>query len=77
MATLRITLSGLMPFRNNGGRTLTIRGEFDPSISPGSPVHFHESVRLIMYSNMNGNASGDALGDWCRLILVPGTGAPA
>lgn len=72
MDTLQTTLPDLTPFYNKGGKILTIHGESDPSIPTGSSVHYHESVRSTMYSNMTFNASSDALGDWYRLFLVPG-----
>ncbi|KAF4553159.1 Tannase and feruloyl esterase-like protein 4 [Elsinoe fawcettii] len=69
---LQTTWPDLTTFRDNGGKVLTYHGESDDSIPAGSSVHYHESVRGIMYPDQNFNESSEALGDWYRLFLVPG-----
>lgn len=70
--TLQTTLPDLTPFYEHGGKILTFHGESDPSIPAASSVHYHESVRRIMYPELTYNASTDAMGHWYRLFLVPG-----
>ncbi|OAK94382.1 tannase and feruloyl esterase [Phaeosphaeriaceae sp. SRC1lsM3a] len=70
--TLQTTLPDLTPFHKNGGKILTFHGESDPSIPAASSVHYHDSVRKIMYPHLTYNASTDAMSDWYRLFLVPG-----
>ncbi|KAF2223656.1 Tannase/feruloyl esterase [Elsinoe ampelina] len=69
---LQTTWPDLSEFRDNGGKVLTFHGESDDSIPAGSSVHYHESVRGIMYPELDFNASTEALGEWYRLFLVPG-----
>ncbi|KAF4625137.1 hypothetical protein G7Y89_g13031 [Cudoniella acicularis] len=70
--TLQTTWPDLTPFHKAGGKVLHFHGESDNSIPTASSVHYHESVRKIMYPNMSFNQSTAALGDWYRLFLVPG-----
>ncbi|KAJ9665464.1 hypothetical protein H2201_004346 [Coniosporium apollinis] len=70
--TLHTTWPDLTPFQQAGGKVLHYHGESDNSIPTASSVRYHESVRQIMYGNMNFNDSQAALGDWYRLFLVPG-----
>lgn len=70
--SLQTTLADLTPLHENGGKILHYHGEQDSSIPTGSSVHFHESVRQVMYPNMSFNDSSAALADWYRLFLVPG-----
>jgi tannase len=70
--SLQTTLTDLTPLHQNGGKILHFHGEQDSSIPTGSSVHFHESVRQVMYPNMSYNKSQAALADWYRLFLVPG-----
>jgi tannase len=72
--TLQTTLPDLTAYQAHGGKVLHFHGESDDSIPAGSSVHYHESVRKIMYANQTFNASQEALGDWYRLFLVPGAG---
>lgn len=72
--TLQTTLPDLTPFYRNGGKILTFHGESDPSIPAASSVHYHESVRTIMYPDATFNASTAAMGEWYRLFLIPGAG---
>ena len=70
--SLQTTLPVLTPFQSHGGKVLTYHGESDDSIPAASSVHFYESVRRIMYPDLDFNKSSEALGDWYRLFLVPG-----
>lgn len=70
--TLMTNWPDLTPFYEAGGKVLHYHGESDNSIPTGSSVHYHESVRQIMYPDMSFNESSNALGDWYRLFLVPG-----
>jgi tannase len=70
--SLQTTIPDLTAYQSKGGKILTYHGEADDSIPAGSSVHYHESVRNIMYPNLSFNESSDALGDWYRLFLVPG-----
>ncbi|PSK34248.1 hypothetical protein B9Z65_8574 [Elsinoe australis] len=69
---LQTTWPDLTAFQSHGGKVLTYHGESDNSIPAGSSVHYHESVRNIMYPDLAFNDSSEALGDWYRLFLVPG-----
>lgn len=62
----------LTNFQKSGGKILHFHGESDPSIPAGSSVHYHESVRNVMYPGLSYSDSTDALADWYRLYLVPG-----
>ncbi|KAB8074917.1 tannase [Aspergillus leporis] len=69
---LQTTWPDLTPFQSAGGKILHYHGESDPSIPADSSVHYHESVRKIMYPNMSFNESSEALNEWNRLFLIPG-----
>ncbi|GAQ40590.1 hypothetical protein AtubIFM55763_007416 [Aspergillus tubingensis] len=69
---LQTTWPDLSPFRDAGGKIIHVHGESDPSIPAGSSVHYHESVRQLMYPDLSFNSSSNALNDWNRLYLVPG-----
>ncbi|KAI9925795.1 hypothetical protein ASPWEDRAFT_29608 [Aspergillus wentii DTO 134E9] len=69
---LQTTWPDLTPFQQAGGKIIHFHGESDPSIPTGSSVHYHESVRNIMYPHISYNASTEAMADWYRLYLVPG-----
>jgi tannase len=69
---LQTTWPDLTLYHDAGGKVLHYHGESDYSIPTASSVHYWESVRSIMYSNMTYNASAAALNDWYRLYLVPG-----
>jgi tannase len=69
---LQTTWPDLTPFASAGGKVIHVHGESDPSIPSGSSVHYHESVRQIMYPDLSFNESTDAINDWNRLYLVPG-----
>lgn len=70
--TLHTTWPDLTDFHSSGGKILHYHGESDFSIPTASSVHYHESVRNTMYSNLTFNESTSALGDWYRLFLIPG-----
>lgn len=69
---LQMNNPDLSTFQANGGKLLAFHGESDPSIPPGSSVHFYESVRSIMYPSLSFNDSQTQQGDWYRLFLIPG-----
>ncbi|KAF7596966.1 hypothetical protein BBP40_011332 [Aspergillus hancockii] len=69
---LQTTWPDLTPFQLAGGKVLHYHGESDPSIPAGSSVHYHESVRKIMYPDTSFNESSEALNGWNRLFLIPG-----
>jgi tannase len=62
----------LTTIQKNGGKILHFHGESDNSVPAGSSVHYHESVRQIMYPGLALNASSKKLADFYRLFLVPG-----
>ncbi|KAF2119681.1 Tannase/feruloyl esterase [Lophiotrema nucula] len=70
--TLQTTLPDLTPYQSKGGKVLHWHGESDNSIPTGSSVHYHESVRSVMYPSLSFNESSAALSDWYKLFLVPG-----
>ncbi|KAL2844520.1 putative tannase [Aspergillus pseudoustus] len=69
---LQTTWPDLTPFHSAGGKIIHIHGESDPSIPAGSSVHYHESVRKVMYPNLSFTESTEALNEWNRLFLVSG-----
>ncbi|OJJ98572.1 hypothetical protein ASPACDRAFT_45080 [Aspergillus aculeatus ATCC 16872] len=70
--TLQTSWPDLEATRDAGVKILHFHGESDPSIPPASSVHYHESVRQILYPGLSFNASTSALSDWYRLFLIPG-----
>ncbi|KAJ9660086.1 hypothetical protein H2198_002783 [Neophaeococcomyces mojaviensis] len=70
--SLQTTLPDLTPFQTSGGKLLHYHGESDSSVPAASSVHYWQSVRSIMYSNVSSDASIEALEDWYQLYLVPG-----
>ncbi|CAK96757.1 hypothetical protein CBS63078_576 [Aspergillus niger] len=70
--SLQTTYPDLSAFKDAGGKIIHYHGESDPSIPTGSSVHYHESVRKIMYPDLTYNQSTDALASFYRLYLVPG-----
>ncbi|PLB47366.1 putative tannase [Aspergillus steynii IBT 23096] len=69
---LQTTWPDLTPFQKAGGKVLHYHGESDNSIPAGSSVHYHESVRKIMYPGQSFEESSKALNEWNRLFLIPG-----
>ncbi|KAL2816010.1 tannase and feruloyl esterase [Aspergillus cavernicola] len=69
---LQTTWPDLTPFQSAGGKIIHIHGESDPSIPAGSSVHYHESVRKVMYPELSFEKSTKALNEWNRLFLIPG-----
>ncbi|GLA00612.1 hypothetical protein AnigIFM60653_009362 [Aspergillus niger] len=65
------TYPDLSAFKEAGGKIIHYHGESDPSIPTGSSVHYHESVRKIMYPDLTYNQSTDAMASFYRLYLVP------
>lgn len=70
--SLQTTLLDLTSFYENGGRLMHYHGEAGTSIPPASSIHYHESVREVMYPNMTFEAGNEALNEWYRFYLVPG-----
>ncbi|KAI0386834.1 tannase [Hypomontagnella monticulosa] len=70
--SLQTTLPDLTPFQSSGGKLLHYHGESDPSIPSASSVHYWQSVRSVMYSNLTDAEALDALEDWYQFYLVPG-----
>ncbi|CRG86551.1 hypothetical protein PISL3812_03559 [Talaromyces islandicus] len=70
--SLQTTLPDLTPFQSTGGKLLHYHGESDPSIPAGSSVHYWQSVRSIMYSDLTDEESLAALEDWYQFYLIPG-----
>lgn len=54
----------LAAIQQAGGKILHFHGESDLSVPAGSSVHYHESVRQIMYPNSTFNESTSALTKW-------------
>lgn len=69
---LQTTWPDLTAFQDAGGKVIHVHGESDPSIPSGSSVHYHESVRQIMFPGLSYDDSTKALQDFYRLFLVPG-----
>lgn len=70
--TLQTTWPDLTATRDAGVKIIHYHGESDPSIPPASSVHYHESVRSILYPELSFNESTARLNEWYRLFLVPG-----
>ncbi|KFX95879.1 hypothetical protein O988_05583 [Pseudogymnoascus sp. VKM F-3808] len=70
--SLQTTWPDLTPFHTAGGKVLHFHGESDNSIPAASSVRYHESVRQIMYPDLNFKDGNTALNEWYRLFLVPG-----
>ncbi|KAI9927598.1 hypothetical protein MW887_003218 [Aspergillus wentii] len=70
--SLQTTRPDLSTLQAAGVKVLHYHGESDNSIPTASSVHYHESVRRIMYPHLSFNESSGAMGDWYRLFLVPG-----
>jgi tannase len=70
--SLQTTLPDLTPFQSTGGKLLHYHGESDPSVPTASSVHYWQSVRSIMYSDLTDEESLAALEDWYQFYLIPG-----
>lgn len=73
-ATLQTTWPDLEDFTYNQGKIIHYHGESDFSIPTASSVRYYESVKSIMYPDLEGEAADEALQEWYRLYLVPGAG---
>ena len=62
--TLQANDPDLTAIQQAGGKIPHFDSESDPSIPTGSSVHYHESVRQIMYPNSTFNESTSALTKW-------------
>lgn len=70
--SLQTNLPDLTPFQSSGGKLLHYHDESDSSVPSASSVHYWQSVRSIMYSDLTAEESLEALQDWYQLYLVPG-----
>ncbi|KAF7550308.1 hypothetical protein G7Z17_g5795 [Cylindrodendrum hubeiense] len=70
--SLQTTWPDLTDFKDAGGKVIHIHGESDDSIPAASSVHYYESVRSVMFSDLSYNESVTAVDDFYRLYLVPG-----
>ncbi|PYI00061.1 tannase and feruloyl esterase [Aspergillus ellipticus CBS 707.79] len=70
--SLQTTYPDLSDFYNKGGRLLHYHGEADTSIPTTGSIHYHESVRKIMYPDLDFETGNDKLNDWYRFYIVPG-----
>ncbi|KAH7371532.1 Tannase/feruloyl esterase [Pyrenochaeta sp. MPI-SDFR-AT-0127] len=70
--SLQTTLPDLTPFQSSGAKLLHYHGESDPSIPAASSVHYWQSVRSIMYPDLDDEAAAEALSDWYQFYLIPG-----
>ncbi|PYH80948.1 tannase [Aspergillus uvarum CBS 121591] len=72
MDSLQTTLPDLTPFHSKGGRLLHFHGEADSSVPPTGSIHYHESVRKVLYPDLSFAEGNEQLNDWYRFYLVPG-----
>ncbi|OJJ46566.1 hypothetical protein ASPZODRAFT_159412 [Penicilliopsis zonata CBS 506.65] len=70
--TLQTTWPDLTLLAESGAKILHFHGEQDDSIPTASSVRYYESVRSIMYGDLNTTASYAAMDEFYRLFLVPG-----
>lgn len=72
---LQTTWPDLSSLRDAGAKIIHVHGEQDGSIPTASSVRYYESVRKILYGDLNSTkASYDALGEWYKFYPVPGAG---
>ncbi|KAF9777042.1 hypothetical protein IL306_004692 [Fusarium sp. DS 682] len=69
--SLQTTHPDLTTFMQAGGKLLHYNGESDHSILAGSSVHYWQSVRSIMYSELSDEKSQEALSTRYQFYLVP------
>lgn len=63
----------LSPLRDAGAKVIHFHGEQDGSIPTASSVRYYESVRKLLYGDLNSTeASYKALGEWYKFFAVPG-----
>lgn len=70
--SLQTTVPDLTPFQSSGAKLLHYHGESDPSIPAASSVHYWQSVRSIMYSDLSDEDALAAMSEWYQFYLVPG-----
>ncbi|RAH62494.1 tannase and feruloyl esterase [Aspergillus piperis CBS 112811] len=70
--TLQTTWPDLTATLDAGVKIIHHHGESDSSIPPALSVHYHESVRSILYPDLSFNESTARLNAWYKLFLVPG-----
>jgi tannase len=71
--TLQTTWPDLEDFQSSGGK-LIYHGESDNSVPAASSVMYQDSVRKVMYPDLELRDGYDKLNEWYRLFLVPGAG---
>lgn len=65
----------LSALRDAGAKVLHYHGEQDGSIPAASSVRYYESVRNLLYGNLNSTEeSYKALGEWYKFFTIPGAG---
>ncbi|KAL4808651.1 Tannase/feruloyl esterase [Aspergillus unguis] len=70
--TLQTTHPDLSRFQQTGGKLLHYHGESDPSIPAASSVHYWQSVKNVMYPDLDDAKALETLSDWYQFYLVPG-----
>ena len=70
--SLQTTHPDLGDFQAAGGKVIHVHGESDDSIPAGSSVHYYESVRNVMFPDLDLKEGSAAVNDCYRLFLVPG-----
>jgi tannase len=70
--SLQTTWPDLTEFQAAGGKVLHFHGESDNSIPAASSARYWESVRSVMYPDLDYNTSTSKLQDFYRFFLVPG-----
>ncbi|KAL3430158.1 Tannase/feruloyl esterase [Aspergillus tetrazonus] len=70
--TLQTTHPDLAKFKEAGGKLLHYHGESDPSVPAASSVHYWQSVKSIMYPDVEDETALSDMSDWYQFYLVPG-----
>ena len=72
--TLQTTLPDLSTFQSAGSKLLHYHGESDFSVPAASSVHYWQSVRSVMYPDLDDAEAEKALAEWYQFYLIPGAG---
>ncbi|KAL4734214.1 Tannase/feruloyl esterase [Aspergillus similis] len=70
--TLQTTHPDLTKFKEAGGKLLHYHGESDPSVPAASSVHYWQSVKSIMYPDVDDETALSDMSDWYQFYLIPG-----
>jgi tannase len=70
--SFQTTWPDLTKFQAAGGKVLHFHGESDNSIPAASSVRYWDSVRSVMYPDLDYNTSASKLQEFYRFFLVPG-----